>query len=386
MERRASVRRWVAIGVATLLPLIAGCSGFFVPVDNSGGGGGGTTPGTGRVYVANLTTSSISGFTIGTGTLTLVNGAPLSAGFAPISMVVTPNNSFLYVGGLNGLYMYPINSDGSLSTPSTGSLQVVAYATALTVSPDGQWLIELDGTTQVLNIYQINASTGALSQVANPTTYSITAGIWKPTAVTISPSGTIIIASLGTGGDAVFTFNTTTGLAVSASTIGFSNATTGDYGAVMNSATTYAYLARSGANGGVAVYSIASNGILTPVTGSPFAAGTGTYSVVLDNTGTYLYAANRGDGTISGYTIVPGTTTAGLTLTALSGSPYGSGISVQSLAVDSTNKYLMAAAIGGSPDLTMYSFDTTTPGKLDSATTAATDTDPAGAIAVATTH
>ncbi|WP_158792326.1 hypothetical protein [Granulicella sp. L60] len=385
MERRASVRRWVAIVVATLLPLIAGCSGFFVPVDNSSGGGG-TTTGTDRVYVANLTTSSIAGFTVGTGTLTLVNGSPLSAGFAPISMVVTPSDSFLYVGGLNGIYVYLINSDGSLSAPSAGSLQVVAYATALTVSPDGQWLIALDGTTQVLDIYQINASTGALSQVANPTTYSITAGIWKPTAITISPSGTMIIASLGTGGDAVFTFNTTTGLAVVASTIGFSNTTTGDYGAVINSATTYAYLARSGANGGVAVYSIASNGILTPVSGSPFAAGTGTYSVVMDKTGTYLYAANRGDGTISGYTIVPGTTTAGLTLTALSGSPYGSGISVQSLAIDNTNKYLVAAAIGGSPDLTMYSFDVTTPGELDPATSVATDTDPAGATAVAATH
>jgi hypothetical protein len=59
---------------------------------------------------------------------------------------------------------------------------------------------------------------------------------------------------------------------------------------------------------------------------------------------------------------------------------------VQSLGIDRTGKYLLAAAIGGSPDLTMYSFDITTPGKLDPATSITTDTDPAGAVAVALTH
>jgi hypothetical protein len=59
---------------------------------------------------------------------------------------------------------------------------------------------------------------------------------------------------------------------------------------------------------------------------------------------------------------------------------------VQSLGIDRTGKYLLAASVGGGPDLTMYSFDVTTPGKLDPATSAATDTDPAGAIAVALTH
>ncbi len=69
--------------------------------------------------------------------------------------------------------------------------------------------------------------------------------------------------------------------------------------------TAYVYIARSGTNGGVAVYSIGAAGALTPVTGSPFAAGNGTFSVQLDSTGTYVYAANRTDGTISGYTITP---------------------------------------------------------------------------------
>jgi 6-phosphogluconolactonase (cycloisomerase 2 family) len=254
------------------------------------------------------------------------------------------------------------------------------------VSPDGQWLIALDGTTQQLDIFQINSSTGGLSSVNAPTTYSTTSGTWQPTMVRISPNGTLIFAALGTAGDVVFTFNTTTGIAASSQALSTGDVATGDYGLAVNSATTYLYIARSGNNGGVAVFSIGNGGALNPVTGTPFAAGGGTFDVVLDKTGTYVYAANRSDGTISGYTIVPGTTVAGLSLTPLNGSPYQSGSGVQSIGIDATGKYLMAAAVGGGPDLTMYSFDIIVPGKLVSATSVATAVDPAGAVELALTH
>jgi DNA-binding beta-propeller fold protein YncE len=204
--------------------------------------------------------------------------------------------------------------------------------------------------------------------------------------VRISPDGTLIFAALGTAGDAVFTFNTTSGLAASSQGLQTGNAATADLGLAVSPKTTYLYIARSGMNGGVAVFSIGSGGLLTAVTGTPFAAGGGTFSVVLDSTGTYVYAANRTDGTISGYTIAAGATTAALSLTPLNGSPYQSGTGVQALGIDSTGKYLLAAASGGAPDLTMYSFDITVPGKLDQATSVATGTNPAGAVAVALTH
>jgi 6-phosphogluconolactonase len=315
-----------------------------------------------------------------------VNNSPLAAGYKPLSMVVTPSNALLYVGAANGIFVYFINSDGSLATPSTGSQPAGVFATSLAVSPDGQWLIALDGTTQQLDIFQINASTGGLTSVTSPATYSIQSGTWQPSSVRVSPDGTLIFAALGTGGDVAFTFNTTTGVATSSTYLATGNAATGDYGLVINANTTYLYIARSGTNGGVAVYSIASGGVLTSVTGSPFAAGSGTFSVVLDNTGTYVYAANRTDGTISGYTIVPATTALGLSLTPLSGSPYASGSAVQSLGVDRTGKYLLAVAANGGPDLTMYSFDIPVPGKLDPATSVATGVDPAGAVALALTH
>jgi 6-phosphogluconolactonase len=383
MKRRESAQLWVAVAVAVVLPVFTGCAGFFPPIN--GGGSGGTTGN--RVYVANQAASSIGGFTIGTtGTLTAVTNSPVGVGYKPLTMVVTPNNALLYVGAATGVFVYFINSDGSLTAPSTGSQPAGVFATAMAVSPDGQWLIVLDGTTQQLDIFQINASTGALTSLTAPATYSITSGVWQPSDIRISPDGTLIFAALGTAGDVVFTFNTTTGVAASSQSLATGNTAAGDFGLAVSAKTAYLYIARSGTNGGVAVYSIGSGGVLTPVTGTPFAAGSGTFSVVLDNTGTYAYAANRTDGTISGYTIVPGATTAALSLTPLKGSPYSSGAGVQAIGVDSTGKYLLAVAVGGGPDLTMYSFDITVPGKLDPATSVATGVDPAGAVALALTH
>jgi 6-phosphogluconolactonase len=387
MERRGRLRRSVAVGAAMILPVFTGCTGFFPPVDNSGGGGTGATGN--QVYVLNQTTKTVSGFAVGTGTLTAVNNSPVTLGSQPFAAVVTPNDAFLYIAAQASINLYLINSDGSLSAPSTGAEQNVVTAASLAVSPDGQWLIALDSFTQQLDIYQINSSTGALTaQAQSPATYSLHAGAgtWQPSMVQVSPDATLIFAALGTGGDVVFSFNTTTGLATQVQSLANANPTTGDYALAVDPKTAYLYIARSGTNGGVAVYIIGSGGTLNSVTGSPFAAGTGTQSVILDSTGTYVYAANRTDGTISGYTIAAGTTQAALTLTPLSGSPYMSGSVVQSLGIDRTGKYLLAAALGGGPDLTMYSFDIATPGKLDPATSINTDTDPAGAVAVALTH
>jgi hypothetical protein len=54
--------------------------------------------------------------------------------------------------------------------------------------------------------------------------------------------------------------------------------------------------------------------------------------------------------------------------------------------VDRTKSYLLAVARGGSPDLTMYSFDSGVAGKLDLSTTSSTGVDPAGPVALAMTH
>ncbi len=86
----------------------------------AGGGGGGGSTGN-RAYVINASANNVAGFTVGTGTLTSVPNSPLALGYAPAAAVTMPDNSFLYVAGPGAIYVYTINSDGSLTRRDQGS-------------------------------------------------------------------------------------------------------------------------------------------------------------------------------------------------------------------------------------------------------------------------
>jgi 6-phosphogluconolactonase (cycloisomerase 2 family) len=304
---------------------------------------------------------------------------PFALGFVPQAAVVTIPNTVLYVAGPGAIYAYFIGSDGALTAPSAGAGQVIVFALSMDVSPDGNWLVALDGTTTQLDIFQINKSTGGLT-LTSTVPYSIANAQVLPKMVKISPSGTLIFAALGTGGDLVFTFNTTTGAAILSQTLAPISTQTSENALAVDSTTTHLFIARSGVNGGLAEYTIGSGGALTSVTGSPFAAGAQPLGVTLDTTSAYAYVANGSDATISGFSVGNGVAT------ALAGSPYASGASVKSVALDKSGKYLLAAAFAGTPDVTLYSIGATAAGVLSQAATAAAGTDPAGSWQVVSTH
>jgi 6-phosphogluconolactonase len=372
--------RIARLGVVTAgMMALTGCGPFFITPTNGGGGTGGGANGN-VTYVINTVTNTVSGFTVGTGTLTNAPGMPFQLGYTPQAAVVTIPNTVLYVAGPGSIYAYFINSDGSLSVPAAGAAQVIEFALSLDVTPDGNWLIALDGTTTQLDIYQINQSTGALV-LSSTVPFSIANAQVLPKMVKVAPNGALIFASLGTGGDLVFTFNTSTGATVSVLALNPISTQTSDNGLAIDSTSTHLYIARSGSNGGLAEYTIGTNGSsLTPVTGSPFAAGSQPLAVTLDPTNTYAYVANGTDATISAYTVGNGIGV------PVAGSPFASGASVRALTLDKTGKYLMAVAFAGAPDLTMYSISATVAGGLTQTATSQTGTDPAGAWAVASTH
>ena len=366
----------VALSVAPFA--ISGCGNFFIPPSSTSGGGGSTT--TSFAYVANATTSTVSGFALASGSLVGVTNSPYSLPIPPTSLVVNPANTFLYVGSLGALYGYSIASDGSLTALSNGAALAAVGVISLDVSPDGNWLFALDSNGVTVDEFGINTSTGALTP-ENGANFAVTgSGATSPRMIKVAPNGGLVFAAMGTGGEAVFTFNTLTGVLALSQTLDGSTVTS-DNAITVDGTSSHLYIARSGTGAGIAVYTIGTSGALTSISGSPFAAGAGPYSVVINSAGTYLYAANRTDGTISGYAI--GTTGA---LTALGTSPYASGSLVTALGRDSLGKYIVGAALGGSPDLTMYSFDATSLGQLDSVSTAATGTDPTGATAIAMSH
>jgi hypothetical protein len=95
----------------------------------------------------------------------------------------------------------------------------------------------------------------------------------------------------------------------------------------------FAYVANSFGNS-VSAYSIDANGALTPVTGSPFAAGSESVRVTVNPTGKFAYVANLGDNTISAYRI--GSNGA---LTPVKGSPFAAGGGTESVTVDPTGQF-----------------------------------------------
>jgi 6-phosphogluconolactonase (cycloisomerase 2 family) len=370
---------------------MTGCGTFFVyPGNGNGGSGGGSNSGN-YVYVANSTTSTVAGYVVGTGTLTAVSGSPYALGFVPTAVAVNPANTIAFVAGNNGIEgfvnAYSIGTGGALTLLMSNDLGS-AGEVSIDVSPDGNWLVGLDSNGPALSEvlvdeYQINASTGQLTLATGGSyTYPSGSATIVPTAIKFSPSAGYVFVAAGTAGDVEFTFNTSSGVLASNQKITLP-ANTSDNALAVSSNSAYLYVARSGAAGGVAAYTIGSGGVLTSVNGSPYAAGSQPFSVVVNSAGTDVYVANQIDSTISGFSV--GSNGA---LTALGGSPYTSGSSVDALALDNSKTYLLAAARGGSADLTMYSFDSAVAGKLDFSTSAQTGggTEPSGAVAVATTH
>lgn len=378
--RRAASRRVSVWAHAILgLPLLVGCGFFVDPVNGGGTGGGGSTTGN-RAYVVNATTSTVSGFAIAAGTLTALPGGPFSLGYTPQADVVSRNNNFLYVAGTGTLNTYGIASDGSLSQLSCQGCTVIGSVASLDVSPDGQWLFGLDQVTSQIDLWQLDSTTGALT-AAQGAGYTITDATVIRRRVRVSSAGDYVIASLGTAGDVLVPFNTASGaFGATYVRIATGSAQVSDNDAVLNTARTLLFVARSGPGGGVAVYNVSGLSV-NPVSGSPFAAGDTPSAVALDGTSTYVYTGNRNGATVSGYSIG-----AGGVLTALAGSPFASGSGVGALALDSTGTLLLATAAGGTPDLTLYTFDALTAGRLNASATAAAGTDPAGSAGLALTH
>lgn len=341
--------------------------------------GGGSTNSGNFVYVVN-TTQTVTGFVVGKGTLAPLSNSSFSFQFLPTAVAINPANSILFVAGSLSIFAFSIDSAGQLNLLNNGNAVAIAAVASMDISPDGNWLFALDQNGTTLDEFQITPTTGLLTAQAGAN-FTGSGATVVPRAVKVSPNGAYVFAALGTAGDLVFPFNTSTGSLSAPLSLSPLPSGTSDNALAVSPNNSYLYIARSGKPGGLAVYSIGSGGSLAALTGSPFAAGNQPFSVVLNKAGTDVYVANQLDSTISGYAVASNGT-----LTELSGSPYANGSAASALAVDRTGGYLLAAAFSGTPDLTMYSFDSATAGKLDYVTSTSTGTDPTGPIALVMTH
>jgi 6-phosphogluconolactonase (cycloisomerase 2 family) len=103
-------------------------------------------------------------------------------------------------------------------------------------------------------------------------------------------------------------------------------------------------------------FTIGAGGVLSAVSGSPFAAGVHPSAIASDSTSKYVYVTDSANGSVSGFSVASGV------LSPLSGSPYPAGNQPSAIVVDSKYPFVYVAnaldgnvsaySIGGSGALT----------------------------------
>ena len=379
-----SLRLAAALGVAATI-LLTGCGEFFTPVNNNPTGGGGTS----FVYVTNAG-GTLAEYSLASGVLTALSGSPVSLTLAPTAIAVAPNNAFLFVGTATGIFMYTINSDGTLTE---GNSNTVVYlnqngytVSSMAVDPTSSWLIVAYQNQTELDAIPISPTTGIPSST---TAFSVntTFGTLAP-ELAISKANNNVFVALGSGGTNAFGFapsSTSKGPWGSRVSIPLKTASTSYTAVAVDPTSTYLYITESdisgkNAAGNLRLFAISDLG--TELAGSPYPTGIGPSAVLADLSGAYVYVANSTDGTISGFSF----SATDQTLTSL-GDPFPTEKSPVALIEDSSKTYVMALGSGANPNLWLYSFDTTSLGTLDVGSTKSTaSVSPSAANGIAVTY
>lgn len=376
-----------------LLSTLTACNGFFVPQTSPP-----VTNGD-YLYVANGANTYLAGFALSpTGGLSVLNNSPYNNGVAATSVAVAPGNGFLYAGTSNGIYLYAINGDGSLTVQNGGSpVAQDVIATALQVDATGNYLLAaglgIAIGAQAIGIYQIGSGTGVLTPLGGSPLplYTGPAGstVTTPTSMLITPNNSLVYVALGSLGVQVLTLGSGGALSTGSGALVLPPLSTSvspsDYGLASDAGTHFLFV--SEINTGLRVFSVGINGTLTEISGSPYTAGTGPTGVTVNPAGPYVYVANKGSNNISAFSL---NDTSGQ-LTAIAGSPFGSGGQLPlGIVTDMSNSYIAVInsgsnGSGGNSDLQIFSISTTTPGALTPGATASTGTDPANPQSIAAT-
>ena len=100
-----------------------------------------------------------------------------------------PGNRFLYAGTTAGIFIYAINSDGSITVQNGGNVAAQdVVPTAMQVDGTGTYLlaagVSTSFTAQAIGIYQINSTTGLLTALSGSPLALYTGKASTPTVVT----------------------------------------------------------------------------------------------------------------------------------------------------------------------------------------------------------
>ena len=291
-------------------PFTAGLSPDEIAVDPSGK----------FFYVINQQSDDIAAFSVdaSSGTLTPLPGSPFPvgtqpAGQQPIALAIDPTGRFLYVAATTDIgtevsynfYEFTIDSATGVLTAAPGSplLQGI-FITSISFDPGGNYAYlgqsGVFGTTLPILICSVDFTSGLLTQVG-----SVQVASGEAIEAIVDPSGRFLYSYNGFGQNKVdaFTITPENGLATE---IAGSPYLVGQVPRhlVLNPSGSFLYVVNfnspyqttdtpSQYEGSISAFALDSEtGALTPVTGSPFAAGINPLSMVVDPTGHFAYASS----------------------------------------------------------------------------------------------
>lgn len=253
------------------------------------------------LYEANQVDNTIWVYSIDaeTGALTPI-GSPFAAGITPTSLTMDPQGRFLYVSenDQNDDYFnflgYTINSGTGALTPISSGIMEANYEgpRGAAIDPAGKYLFQINyfGYDWGVDSYSINGSTGGTIFTG------FGDGSNVPSAVAVHPSGQFVyVTDDRSDYVAAYTLDNTTGYLTRIPGSPYGDnceygpcAPAGPYvtgelpeSIAIDPSGQFAYVGNMYTNN-VSGFSInASTGVMTPIPGSPFAAGTGPASVAI---------------------------------------------------------------------------------------------------------
>jgi 6-phosphogluconolactonase (cycloisomerase 2 family) len=313
-----------------------------------------------------LPSSSVFTFAIdsATGALTLQPGSLTTSGTVS-AVAVDPSARFLYVAGGSSsaghISAFSINSTTGALTQITGSPFTAGTSPRLAMDPSGKFLYS--GDSFGVSAFTIDPATGALTPVAGS---PFAAGAPGPEAITVDSKGKFVYF-LSNNSVWAYVINGTSGVLTAVPGSPFApfapNLVT--VSMAIDPTSTFVYVTNFSQVQGtssISAYRLdATSGALTPLTGSPFSAGTAEPSwVSVDPSGGFLYVPSfdtTAGGIIEAFAIAPGTgvlTPLGTTVARLfPHSPVQLAISSGAAPVTFTPQYVLVAN-SGSNDITAY--------------------------------
>jgi WD40 repeat protein len=245
-------------------------------------------------------------------------------------------------------------SSASAAAPAfvqvSGSPFTTLGSSGMAFSPDGARLVEADSMGNELVVYSVAAG-GSLSQAS-------TASVDSPHSVAFNPAGTLLAVAGGSSGSVVIFSVAPDGTLtqVSEPSIDWNGAAN----AVFSPDGTLLAVAEGGGGigtqGYMGLFTVAPDGTLAQVNGSPFQAGKGTESVAFNPSGTLVAASNEGDDVADQSTVSVYSIASGNAVSEVQGSPFATGYGPYDVAFSPDGSLLVTAdALQGGGAVSVFS-------------------------------